>query len=51
VWDAASVHFFLSGTDDSRRIELADLAAGLYLRSSGPRGPEEREVLSLLEHA
>jgi len=51
VWDAASVHFFLSGANHERRIELADLAAGLYLRSKEASAPTSSEVRSLLEHA
>jgi len=50
VWDAASVHFYLRGFDDQKRIELADQAARLYLCSSSSSTPSEREVLSLLEH-
>jgi hypothetical protein len=44
VWDAASVHFFLKGIGDERRVELADLAAGLYLRSREHIRPSEDEV-------
>lgn len=51
VWDAASVHFFLKGMGDERRLALADCAAGLYLRASEPVGPREDEVVSLLEHS
>ncbi len=51
VWDAASVHFYLKGEDDRRRIELADLAAGFYVRSADAVGPTEKETLSLLQHS
>lgn len=51
VWDAASIHFFLSGFSDAARIELADLTAGSYVASKSARVPSEAEVLSLLKHA
>ena len=50
-WDAASVHYFLAGEEDGKRIELADTAAGLYLTSKEHRGPTEAEVASFLEHS
>ena len=49
VWDAASVHFYLSGFSDAERIELADLAAGSYVSSKAARVPSEADVISLLE--
>jgi ribokinase len=51
VWDAASVHFHLKGVPDGTRIILADLAAGIYLRTKGSVGPRESEVLSFFEHS
>ncbi|HXW36533.1 MAG TPA: carbohydrate kinase family protein [Nitrososphaerales archaeon] len=45
VWDAASVHYFLAGAEDHRRIELADRAAGIYVRSDAAEGPTEGELL------
>jgi ribokinase len=51
VWDAASIHFFLSGYSDAARIELADLVAGSYVSSKAAQVPSETEVLSLLKHA
>jgi ribokinase len=51
VWNAASIHFFLTGSSDADRIELADIAAGLFVCSRDGRVPSRREVLSLLKHA
>lgn len=51
VWDAASIHFFLAGVGDQRRVELADSAAKLYLLSKNHRSPTEGEVTSLFKHS
>jgi ribokinase len=51
VWNATSVHFYLKGVPDDERIILADLAAGMYLRTKDSVGPKESEVLSFFEHS
>ncbi len=46
VWDAASIHFYLHGKNDSVRIALADTAARFYINSKEAEPPTEREILS-----
>src|SRR5712691_2172910 len=47
VWDAASIHFFLSGKGDADRLAFANAAAKYYVMAEKPEAPTRREVLSL----
>jgi len=45
VWDAASIYGRLSEMSDARRMDFADAAARLYVRSSGSNPPSLSQVL------
>lgn len=44
VWDAASIAAFLRGMDDRDRLEFANTAARLFVKSGGPVPPTLAEV-------
>ena len=44
VWDAGAIYGRLEGMDEAPRLEFANRAAGLYLKSELPVPPTLKEV-------
>ncbi len=46
VWDAAAIHFYLEGKNESDRLALANAAARYYVSSGEPEAPTEEDLLA-----